>query len=186
MTLILQLIAANGVNWVEKRLLDVLFVPDIRLQLFSFSTALDKNLTFTANRQSCFFSKGDVTVAVGERKGKFFEIKFKVLEPKQVHQANAAHSSESSVLQMWHERLGHQNINRVKGILKKLNVKYPNQTDFFCESCVLGKHHRQPFNRTGTSATSPGSLIHTDTCGPMQERSIGGSRYFVLFKDDSR
>lgn len=176
----INIAAFDGINWVEKRLLDVLFVPDIRLQLFSFSTALDKNLTFTANRESCYFSKGDVTVAVGERKGKLFEMKFKVLGPKQVYQANAADSSLSNVLQMW---LGHQNINRVKEILKKLNVKYP-QIDFFCESCVLGKHHRLPFSRTGTSATYPGNLIHTDTCGPMQERSIGGSRYFVLFKDD--
>lgn len=110
-----------------------------------------------------------------------------MLGTKQVYQANAAsaaNSGVSSVLQMWHESLGHQNIKRVKEILKKVNVNYHDQTDFFCESCVLGKHHRRLFDRTGTSATSPGSLIHTDTCGPMQERSIGGSRYFVLFKDD--
>lgn len=32
--------------------------------------------------------------------------------------------------------------------------------------------------------TRCGELIHADTCGPMEEQSIGGSRYFVLFKDD--
>lgn len=98
---------------------------------------------------------------------------------------NAAESGVvSDVLKLWHERLGHQNINRVKEVLKKLNINYSNQKDFFCESCVFGKQHRLPFKKTGTSADSPGNLIHTDTCGPMQEKSIGGSRYFVLFKDD--
>jgi len=27
-------------------------------------------------------------------------------------------------------------------------------------------------------------LVHADLCGPMQEASIGGSRYFLLIKDD--
>ncbi|KAL0829820.1 hypothetical protein ABMA28_003303 [Loxostege sticticalis] len=27
-------------------------------------------------------------------------------------------------------------------------------------------------------------LIHVDTCGPMEEPSVGGSRYFVVLKDD--
>jgi hypothetical protein len=38
---------------------------------------------------------------------------------------------------------------------------------------VLGVH----FHR-------PGLLIHTDPCGPMTNRSLGGGNYFLLFKDD--
>lgn len=30
----------------------------------------------------------------------------------------------------------------------------------------------------------PGQLIHADVCGPMQENSFRGYRYFVNFKDD--
>lgn len=59
--------AFDGKCWVRKRLTKVLFVPDIKLQLFSFGTALDKGLTFTANHRKCFFKKNDVTVAVGEK-----------------------------------------------------------------------------------------------------------------------
>ena len=29
-----------------------------------------------------------------------------------------------------------------------------------------------------------GELIHSDVCGPMQEVSISGARYFRTFKDD--
>lgn len=179
--------AFDGNIWVKKQLLNVLYVPDIKLQLFSFGTALDKNLTFTADRYNCYFRSGDITVAVGERKNKLFEMRFKVLGPKtdEVHQINSANSDMSSdILMLWHERLGHQNIKHVKAILKKRNIDFPNDKDFFYEPCVFGKQHRLPFKITGTSAKSPGNLIHTDTCGPMQETSIGGSRYFVLFKDD--
>jgi hypothetical protein len=31
---------------------------------------------------------------------------------------------------------------------------------------------------------SPGDVIHADVCGPMQEDSFQGSRYFVMFKAD--
>lgn len=33
-------------------------------------------------------------------------------------------------------------------------------------------------------ASRPLELIHSDVCGPMEETSIGGSRYFILFIDD--
>lgn len=180
----ISILAFNNKIWVEKRLMDVLFVPEIKLQLFSFGTTLDKGLTFTANRRECYFMKNDVIVAVGEKSHKLFEMKFKVLEHNKISQANVVNTGgRNEILKIWHERLGHQNVSRVKEILTEMNIKF-STGDFFCKSCVLGKHHRLPFKRTGTSASTTGNLIHTDTCGPMQERSIGGSRYFVLFKDD--
>lgn len=102
----INIIAFDGENWFEKRLLDVLFVPDIKLQLFSLSTALDKDLTFNATRDRCYFSKGSVTVAVGVRKNKLFEMMFKVIEPeaKLTRQANIAGSGAVDVLKLWHER----------------------------------------------------------------------------------
>lgn len=31
----------------------------------------------------------------------------------------------------------------------------------------------------------PGEFIHSDLCGPLSQTSIGGTKYFILFKDDS-
>ncbi|UYV76010.1 hypothetical protein LAZ67_13002124 [Cordylochernes scorpioides] len=39
-------------------------------------------------------------------------------------------------------------------------------------------------SREQYASTQPGNLIHVDVCGPMQEVSKGGMRYFVCFKDD--
>ena len=54
-----------------------------------------------------------------------------------------------------------------------------------CESCALGKMHRLPFPKQSSSRASVAhATIHTDLCGPMQEDSMGGSRYLLTFIDD--
>ena len=53
-----------------------------------------------------------------------------------------------------------------------------------CEGFLLGKMHRIPFPTGRTRATEIGQLIHSDVCGPMQQITPGGSRYYVIFRDD--
>lgn len=48
------------------------------------------------------------------------------------------------------------------------------------------KSHRLPFDRPVVKvARKPGEFVHSDVCGPMQTRSLGGAEYFVIFKDDA-
>lgn len=95
---------------------------------------------------------------------------------------NASRSTLS--LSTWHERLRHQNISQVKKTLRNLNIDFNGKEKFFCEACIYGKHHRGTFIRSESRAETAGELVHTDVCGPMQEKSIEGARYFLLFKDD--
>jgi len=53
-----------------------------------------------------------------------------------------------------------------------------------CEACIIGKMHRLPFPKSESKCKQAGELVHADFCGLMQEASIGGSRYFLLIKDD--
>ena len=69
-------------------------------------------------------------------------------------------------LQVWHERLGHQNKQYVEKYLRKHKINYI-KDDEFGEGCVLGKHHRKSFGTRPIVATKPGDLIHADVCGPM-------------------
>ncbi|XP_073264238.1 uncharacterized protein [Populus alba] len=51
--------------------------------------------------------------------------------------------------------------------------------------CVLGKHHREKFDKEQAwRASYPLELIHIGMCGPMQNESIGGNKYFITFIDD--
>ena len=41
-------------------------------------------------------------------------------------------------------------------------------TDDICESCVVGKQHRNSFPKKNSNrALSPADLIHADVCGSM-------------------
>ncbi|KMQ81673.1 retrovirus-related pol polyprotein, partial [Lasius niger] len=53
-----------------------------------------------------------------------------------------------------------------------------------CEICVKGKHRRDLFPRSSKRASAPLDLIHTELCGPMERKSIGGSSYFMTMIDD--
>jgi len=56
----------------------------------------------------------------------------------------------------------------------------------FCEACVFGKQNRVTFAKSG-NAPKAGKLelVHTDVYGPTTVASLGGSRYYVTFIDDS-
>lgn len=170
-------------KWISKHLADVLYVPDIGLNLFSSGSALDKGLSMLSDSKKCTFFKDGVVVAVGVRNNRLFEMKFKVIAPvTDIHQANVA-SSQS--IRIWHERMGHQNVAHLKKFLKSMETGYvAEQEDFFCEACAIGKQHRTPFVSSGERTSSKCEIIHVDLCGPMQVKSIGGALYFLLLKDD--
>lgn len=109
---------------------------------------------------------------------------FKVIVPEEGKMETSVTVKDS--LQSWHEKLGHQNVRQVKRYLKSKNLEVDTQ-DFFFEGCVFGKSHRLPFPKSkgeDHKSKAPAELIHADLCGPFQENSINGSRYFLLFKDD--
>uniref|UniRef100_A0A5S6QMK3 Integrase catalytic domain-containing protein n=1 Tax=Trichuris muris TaxID=70415 RepID=A0A5S6QMK3_TRIMR len=57
---------------------------------------------------------------------------------------------------------------------------------FFCEGCVFGSMARRPHKEAiERRECLPGEIIHTDVCGPFIQPSIGGSMYFICFKDES-
>ena len=54
-----------------------------------------------------------------------------------------------------------------------------------CSACALGKQHRNEFPaHQEKRQTGLLELIHTDLCGPVQTRSLGGASQFLTFIDD--
>jgi hypothetical protein len=176
-----DILAYNGESWIPKFLSDVLYVPDLTYNLFSLGATLDKGIQYQSDDRTCRLFKGGNVVAVGERRNKLFEMKFRSRISNPESQANAAASVDS--LQTWHNRLAHQHAGQVKKILRKSQTPFDDQ-DFLCKSCIFGKMHRLPFPKSISRSSRVGELIHMDLCGPMQEKSLGGARYFLLLKDD--
>lgn len=104
----------------------------------------------------------------------------KVIPPKESIEVNLA-TSDDSLLQLYHERWGHQDKRHVRSLLNcELNIKVIVQ-DELCEACVYGKAHRLSFG-SRDNCSSPGELISADVCGPF-DKSFRKFQYFVHFKD---
>ena len=95
----------------------------------------------------------------------------------------------SESLGIWHHRLGHVNYDTIKemessGVVDRIAIVGSGNTPF-CERCIFGKHHRQPFPTDGRRRGKRiGDIIRSDGVGAMTLPSLKGARYFVIFKDD--
>lgn len=179
----IEILAFNGDEWCRSYLEGVLYVPDLHVNLFATVSALDKGVKLMMDKEKCQLQKDNVTVGVGYRENRLFKLEFKVISKQSQNHVYLA-NRKPLPLRVWHERLSHQNVGHVENLLKTMNVKYKKENQFFCESCVMGKHHRLPFNRSQSKSVKVGDLTHSDVCGPIEVKSLGGARYFVLFKDD--
>jgi hypothetical protein len=57
--------------------------------------------------------------------------------------------------------------------------------DGACVGCVLGKHHRDSFDkRASWHASGTLQLVHSDLCGPHSSPSFSGCKNFLTFIDD--
>ena len=102
-----------------------------------------------------------------------------VNEPSSGLQALFVTSTVTSSL-LWHRRLGHLCFDKLKKTLPWLSL-----TQFVCESCQLGKHHRSSYSsRDGILSSAPFDILHCDVWGPSCTPSISSHRYYIVFVDD--
>ena len=100
-------------------------------------------------------------------------------EPSSDLQALFVTSTGTSSL-LWHRRLGHPCFDKLKKTLPWLSL-----TQFVCESCQLGKHHRYSYSsRDGIPSSAPFDLLHYDVWVPSRTPSNFGHRYYIMFLDD--
>lgn len=168
----------DGRKWVNTTIDNVLYVPELKTNLFSVKCAVEKGYVVNLDNDLCKFYKKNTVCAIANRDRDnmyYMNLRYKC------EIANA--TQVKPTLKEWHERLAHQNLQYVRMVLKnnKIEVK---DSDFKCEGCLEGKIHRLPFSDSESKTSKPCELIHADTCGPMEVPSVGGSRYFVIFKDD--
>lgn len=167
----------NGYAWSERTLVGVYYVPEICVNLYAVSSSVQSGRKVLMDQCKVFVN--DVVVAVGARIKGLYKMCFKVLNDSE----SAYIAVQKDSIKLWHERFAHQNVAHVKQILKRNNIDFID-SDYVCEACIYGKHHRDSFKSSENRAKQCGELIHTDVCGPFQNVSFGGSKYFVVFKDD--
>ncbi|KAI5324312.1 hypothetical protein L3X38_033385 [Prunus dulcis] len=89
---------------------------------------------------------------------------------------------------IWHKRMGHLHLKGLHPLKEKEMVHglpYLEDVNEVCGGCQLGKQRREWFPKDQAwRASTPLELIHMDLCGPMQNESLAGNKYFLLLIDD--
>ena len=86
---------------------------------------------------------------------------------------------------MWHLRLGHIELERIKKLVKEgplasLQVGSLSTYKF----CLEGKITKRPFNAKGNRANECREPIHSNVCRLFNIQVRGGYEYFVTFTND--
>ena len=91
---------------------------------------------------------------------------------------------------MWHLRLGHLGGENLKKLVSKEMVNglqirgIFNQSNDICEGCMKGRQTREVFPSAEHRGRQLLELVHSDVCGPINPKSLGGNRYYLTFVDD--
>ena len=158
---------------------NVLYVPKITMNLISLGSVLDKGFELFSNQEVCTLKKNNKVFCIGKR----FRGLYKMMVELRADESNSFNVCRAESYDLWHARLGHQGKNYINNVLKNHNINF-SAKDYFCEGCIFGKQTRFSFEESTKRATNIGDLVHSDVCGPMEVESVGGSKFFVIFKDD--
>jgi hypothetical protein len=97
-----------------------------------------------------------------------------------------AHSDDLS--KVWHEQFGHLNYHSLQQLCNQhmvIGIPLVSCRDGVCVGCVLGKHHRDNFDkRASWHASGPLQIVHSDLCGPLSSPSFSRCKCFLTFIDD--
>lgn len=154
---------------------DVLYVPDLAVNLFSVRAVTDKGFIVQFGKNRCWIKDSKRTVrAMGTLVGRMFHL-----------DCESVVSIAAVTSDIWHQRLGHLNESTLAQISKddRIDVQINNKLSF-CEGCIEGKMSRNPHHSLGEiRSTRRLELVHSDVC-TMDTKSIGGNNYFVACIDD--
>ena len=122
-------------------------------------------------------------VGIARKVGRLFELTFLQL-PSSRLSAFVVSGQSTYSLALWHSRLGHASISRVKQLVSRSLLGSASNKSFDCMPCQFGKQTALPFNNSVSHALSHFDLIHSDVWGSSPITTQSGSLYFVIFVDD--
>lgn len=163
---------------------DVLYVPGMKSNLLSLGQLLEKGYVMEMENKmlKVFDNKKKLILKAPLSKNRTFKIGIQIME----HRCLATSVDKDEWL--WHYRFGHLNFKDLSYLQKSKmvtglpHIHLPRE---LCEECLQSKLPRSSFSKhVPTRAKAKLELLFSDVCGPIQEESIGGNRYFVTFIDD--
>lgn len=121
------------------------------------------------------------------RRDNLYIIQANVINPKDqsIIKLHAANLTEQN---LWHKRFCHVNNKSIEELRQKNFVRgleYHKIASELCHGCCIGKSTKVSSKRiNGRQSKGILELVHSDLCGPMPVKSLGGSRYIMTLIDD--
>ncbi|UYV81944.1 hypothetical protein LAZ67_21000209 [Cordylochernes scorpioides] len=177
-----------GKHHVDLKLCNVLYVPNVRRNLLSVSSMENNGkIVNFANRRAQVFDSENRIVAIAHDENGLYVMKGRVILPN-AELFNSQKSSQKQTLELWHQRFCHVNNDAIERMAKGELVKgleISSMDRSLCDDCCVAKSTKEPHKPIrNIRSKRPLELVHTDICGPMPVRSIGGNAYFLTFIDD--
>ena len=172
------------------KLSNVFYVPTFSYNLLSVSKATKLGKSFQFKGHMCYINdtkRGIIGTAT--KYGNLYYVNCTIVKDKQHHAAMKCGNNAQTKEDLWHRRYGHlgeQNLERLAKENMVDGFDYdPKKRETFCKLCIDGKQHKQPFSKKGGErAKDLLGIIHSDVCGKIEKRSLGGAEYFVTLIDD--
>ena len=169
-------------------LTNVLHVPSMSLNLVSVSALCATNAVNVIFLDDCFQVQDrqtGVIMVTGQRKDGVY-LWPKSTTPTSNNQVAAFSSfkKSSSLISLWHSRLGHPSAKIFSQQLSSLGISFSHSVlnNFSCNSCFINKMHKLPFFESTVTSNSPLELIYSDVwTSPVH--ALDGYKYYVIFVD---
>jgi transposase InsO family protein len=165
---------------------NILCIPNLTTNLLSVSQLVANGNTVSFKKNICHIhNQQKVLIGVAELENGVY--KLNTVKSEKVLAATVVQATDAKT---WHRRLGHINSNdleRMKGGAVE-GVFYNEKADIQksnCQVCCEGKQTRLPFPSGNHRSKKLLEVVHSDLCGPMETKSIGQAKYFLLFVDDA-
>ena len=173
-----------------------LYIPGLATHLLSVTSLLDEpGISLYGIKGSLQILKDGNTLltAVNTPVDKLFKVDMKPVLNEHGSKAKYARAAAAKFpdtvvsAELWHKRLGHlgySSIGPLSHMVHGIPTKLKIPTDI-CDTCALVKQTMQP--RVSSKLPRADTYlyrVHTDLCGPMQTRAIGGGRYALLATDE--
>ena len=160
-------------------------IPKLNHNLLSVGQLTELGFSLSFSSTGVVFQDSQTGQIIGTacKVRRLFELIFLHLPSSHLF-AYAVSEQSTSSLALWHSRLGHASISRVKKLVFMGLLGSVSNKSFDCMACQFGKQTSLPFNNSVSHALSSFDLIHSYVWGPSLISTPGGSRYFVIFVDD--
>ncbi len=175
----------------EWEMKNVLYVPDLEVNLLSVSTLTEEGYTINFDKKVFNIKKDQEQFAKLGRLGGLY-VTWLENSAASTASAMAAGSIKGETLELWHKRMGHLsygNLQRlvkeemVNGIKIKTEDLTKDQPDL-CEPCAMAKHHKKPFPTSETKTSAILERLHSDLLGPLPPSVGKGAKYIATIIDD--